>query len=785
MRIPRSTYRLQITADDTLQDAAGKVAYLQRLGADWVYLSPLLQATSGSGHGYDVVDHAAVDRERGGEAGLQAVAEAAHARGLGVLVDIVPNHVGVSAPTESVWWWDLLGKGRDSVHAEAFDVDWAFGNGRIRIPVLGDDDLSALEIVQVDGEHRLGYYDNTYPLAAGSWTSGDDARAVHDRQHYELVNWRREGYDLNYRRFFAVSTLAAVRVELPRVFADSHVEIRRWIEQGWVDGLRVDHPDGLADPGRYLEDLAELTGGRYVLVEKILENGEELLPSWQTAGTTGYDTLAVTDRVLVDPAGERVLDELDARLRGAPADWHALVHDAKRAVADGILRSEVLRLARLVPEIDRADDAIAELLACFPVYRSYLPEGADHVRQAVDAAVAARPDLAEVIELVASRLEQVGSEVSVRFQQTSGMVMAKGVEDCSFYRWTRLTSLTEVGAEPNEFAVDVATAHARFARRQESFPAAMTTLSTHDTKRAEDVRARITVLSESADDWADFVTRALQWVPLADGSIANLLLQAAVGAWPIERERLHAYAEKAAREAQTATDWLAVDEKFEQQMHAFVDALYDHPELAPAVEALATRLTGPGRSNSLAAKLIQLAGTGVPDVYQGTEIWDNSLVDPDNRRPVDHAAIGDLLQRIDNGWRPAVDSSGAAKLLVTSRALRARRDLADLFTRYTPVAVYGPAANHVMAFDRGGAIAVVTRLPVGLAASGGWQGTTVSVPDGDWVDLISGSAVTEAGGGLAVQTVLAAFPVALLVPADRAATVIGDHAPRTEENTDV
>lgn len=284
MRIPRSTYRLQITADDTLQDAAGKVAYLQRLGADWVYLSPLLQATSGSGHGYDVVDHAAVDRERGGEAGLQAVAEAAHARGLGVLVDIVPNHVGVSAPTESVWWWDLLGKGRDSVHAEAFDVDWAFGNGRIRIPVLGDDDLSALEIVQVDGEHRLGYYDNTYPLAAGSWTSGDDARAVHDRQHYELVNWRREGYDLNYRRFFAVSTLAAVRVELPRVFADSHVEIRRWIEQGWVDGLRVDHPDGLADPGRYLEDLAELTGGRYVLVEKILENGEELLPSWQTAG---------------------------------------------------------------------------------------------------------------------------------------------------------------------------------------------------------------------------------------------------------------------------------------------------------------------------------------------------------------------------------------------------------------------------------------------------------------------------------------------------------------------
>ncbi|MGI8417153.1 MAG: malto-oligosyltrehalose synthase, partial [Nakamurella sp.] len=621
MKTPQSTYRLQVNTRRTLDDVARAVGYLGRLGVDWVYLSPLLRSTAGSDHGYDVVDHCTTDPARGGRDGLQKVDEAAHLGGLGVLVDIVPNHVGVQQPAQSVWWWDVLRRGRESPHATAFDVDWDFGDGRIRIPILGDgeDELAALTVR--DGQ--LWYYDHHFPIADGTiGTPGDSiatmadnsARQVHDRQHYELVRWRREDAELNYRRFFAVSTLAGIRVEDPRVFADSHAEIKTWVERGWVDGIRVDHPDGLADPAGYLDALAELTGRRYVLVEKILERGEELPTSWKCAGTTGYEALALLDRLLVDPAGEAALDALDTSLRGALAVWPDMVHDAKRAVADGILRSEVLRLARLAPEIDRADDAIAELLTCFPVYRSYLPIGDEHLAEALDEAVRRRPDLAEVLVHLAGRLRRAGSEISVRFQQTSGMVMAKGVEDCAFYRWSRLASLTEVGGDPAEFAVSPNDFHARQAHRLATWPAALTSQSTHDTKRGEDVRARISVLSETPDEWADCVTRWLGYAPLPDGPLANLLLQTAFGSWPIDRERLHGYAEKAAREAQVSTSWSAPDTEFERSMHALVDAMYDHPQLHSELTALADRLTPAGWSNSLSAKLIAITSPGVPDV---------------------------------------------------------------------------------------------------------------------------------------------------------------------------
>ncbi len=757
MRIPRSTYRLQITPTRTLRSATPDLTYLRDLGADWIYLSPLLRSTTGSDHGYDVTDHATTDPARGGRAGLAEVADTAHGSGMGVLVDIVPNHVGVSIPVESLWWWDLLTHGRDSGHAEAFDVDWALGNGRVQVPVLGDgaDQLDALRVA--GGELR--YYEQRFPIAPG--TGSGSPQEVHDRQHYELVNWRRADANLNYRRFFAVSTLAAIRVEIPSVFDDSHTEIRHWIDSGWVDGLRVDHPDGLADPGGYLEALDELTGGRYTLVEKILEPGESLPAHWKTAGTTGYDALAVLDRLFVDPAGQAALDALDTRWRGSAVDWIEMTHGTKRAVADGILHSEVLRLARLTPEIEHADDAIAELLSCFDVYRSYLPLGAQYLDHALVRATALRPDLAGSLAMVGERLRDIGSEVSVRFQQTSGMVMAKGVEDTAFYRWTRLTSLTEVGADPSVFAVSPATFHAVQQERQVSYPASMTALSTHDTKRGEDVRARISVLSEQPEEWAAVLDRLTKSAPLADGPLANLLWQAVIGAWPIERHRLHGYAEKASREAGVSTNWIDPDPVFEAQLHALVDAVYDSPAVHTEVLAIVGRLSGPGWSNSLSAKLIQLTAPGVPDVYQGSELWETSLVDPDNRRPVDFDLRRDLLARIDDGWQPPVDESGAAKMLVTSRALRLRRDAPESFTGYAALAATGTGADHLVAFDRGGAVTVATRLPVGLAAAGGWRDTRLELPPGRWRDLLTGRPAVPG-----VAELLSVYPVALLVSAE-------------------
>ena len=451
MRAPVSTYRLQITEDFDLLEAARRLQYLHELGVDWVYLSPLLASESGSDHGYDVADHSAVDPSRGRGSGLVALANEARRLGMGVLVDIVPNHVGVARPWENEWWWHVLTHGQESPYAAAFDIDWEAAEGRLRIPVVGDDDLAE------DGRIRnlrvlageLHYHDQRFPLAPGSADRGpeEDANDVLARQHYDLVSWRDADRDLNYRRFFAVNTLVAIRVEEQEWFDRSHEQIRSWFADGLVDGLRVDHPDGLRDPGKYLDDLAELTGHAYVLVEKILEPGEELPRSWATAGTTGYDALAFVDRVLTDPAGRAALDALEARLRGAPVDWEQMVHDAKRAVADGILGSETRRISReLVAGLSEADpddvppfeavvDAVAELLACFTVYRSYLPEGREHLEEAFARARRHRPDLAATLDAVAPVLGDGASPAAQRFQQTSGMVMAKGVEDCTFYRY--------------------------------------------------------------------------------------------------------------------------------------------------------------------------------------------------------------------------------------------------------------------------------------------------------------------------------------------------------------
>ena len=771
MKVPITTYRLQITAGFDLDAAAGVLDYLGDLGADWLYLSPLLKAEDGSDHGYDVVDHSQVDPARGGAEALARLAVASRAAGHGILVDIVPNHMGVQTPALNAWWWDLLEHGQASRYAEAFDVDWEFGGGRIRLPVLGaDDDVNRLELV--DGE--LGYFDHRFPLAPGTADDGADAATVHSRQHYELVHWRRADSELNYRRFFGVDSLAGIRVEVPWVFAESHEEIIRWLREGLVHGLRVDHPDGLADPGGYLDQLRTATDGAYVLVEKILEGHEQLPTSWPTAGTTGYDALADFDRVLVDPAGEAPLDALEAALR-SDADlpdlaWAELVYQRKRAIADGILRSEVLRLARLVGAENEAqaepgaDDAIAELLAWFPAYRSYLPVGLEQLQTAARLAGQRRPDLASLIGRLLPVLADPAHPAAVRFQQTSGMVMAKGVEDTAYYRYSRLTSLNEVGADPDEFAIDTAEFHRRQQLRQAAFPTSMTTLSTHDTKRGEDVRTRISVLAELPAEWERTLAGLRAAAPLGDAPFENLLWQAIVGAWPASQDRLGAYALKAAREAGTSTTWTEPNTEFEAAMAGLVRSSADDPAVSALLGAFVARVQQAGWCNSLAAKLLQLTAPGVPDVYQGSELWEMSLVDPDNRRPVDYAVRREILARLDAGWLPPIDETGAVKLLVTSRALRLRRDQPERFVRYAPVEVLGAAAGHALAFDRGGAVSVATRLPVGLEASGGWRDTAIVLPGHPVVDLLTGERFE--GGLLPLADLLRRYPVALLVPAD-------------------
>ena len=771
---PTSTYRLQVTADFDLRAAAELLPYLDDLGVGWVYLSPLLEAHPGSEHGYDVVNPGRVDPARGGPEALELLSAEARRRGMGVVVDVVPNHVGIESPATNGWWWDLLQHGRGSRYASFFDVDWEAGDGRILVPVLGEDDLapggSIDNLHLADG--MLGYHDHRFPVAPGTAQDTDDPHVVHERQHYRLVSWRRADHDLNYRRFFSVNTLAGVRVEDRDVFEATHAEIGRWFREGLVDGLRIDHPDGLRHPAAYLDDLAGLTGGAWVVVEKILEPGEELPARWATAGTTGYDVLALVDRVLVDPAGADGLGALDERLRGGVPPWPDLVRDNTREVARTTLNAEVRRIAReVVRELDEEPDehdrerieaVLVELLAAFPVYRSYLPDGRSHLQEAVDAVRRDRPDLAGTLDVVLPLLGDRLRAPSLRFQQTSGMVMAKGVEDRSFYRWSRLTSLNEVGADPDEFALDPGAFHEAMVRRQERFPAAMTTLSTHDTKRSEDVRARLVVLAEDPAWWAGTVDGLLAAAPAPDAGFANLLWQAAVGAWPISRERLHAYAEKAMREAGDRTTWTAPDQAYESAVHGFVDAAYDDPTVAGLLQDAAERLAAPGWSNALGAKLLSLTVPGVPDVYQGTELWDLSLVDPDNRRPVDYGLRSVLAARAEPPHRPVeIDDDGRAKLHVVRTVLRLRRERPDLFTGYEPVAVSGSAADHALAFDRGGVVTVVTRLPLGLAARGGWDETRLELPGGPWRD-----ALLDRPADPRLGTLLDRLPVALLVRED-------------------
>jgi (1->4)-alpha-D-glucan 1-alpha-D-glucosylmutase len=748
--IPSSTYRLQLNRRFTLDDAARVIGYLAELGVGAVYLSPILQSTVGSDHGYDTTDVSHVDHDRGGEAGLERLLTSARMAGLGVIIDIVPNHLGIEHPIENPAWWDVLRLGQESEYASWFDIDWS--RGRIVVPVLGDNPQLAV----VDGELR--YFEHRFPLAPGTWTEGDGVTAVHDRQHYELVHYSLGNTELNYRRFFAITTLAGVRVEDPAVFADTHALVRGWCEAG-VTGLRIDHPDGLRDPLGYLQRLRSFASGQWITVEKILESGEELPKTWPVAGTTGYDAMREVNGVFIDHDQEAAFTILYQRLTGDRGTIADHIESGKRLVLNTLLPAEVRRMAALAPDVPDAGPALAELAIAFDVYRSYLPEGVADLDHALATAARRRPELAAALDQLSPRLHDHGDDLGLRMQQLSSAAMAKGVEDTAYYRYSRFIALNEVGGDPDQFGIPLAAFHVLQATRQSGQPASMTGLSTHDTKRGEDFRARLAVLSEIPENWAEFAELFLSVTSIPNSLFGYFLAQTLVGAGRIEAARMHAYAEKAMREASNGTTWTSPDTSYETAVHQAVDAAYQDPRLRAAWDKIDQLITGPGWRNSLGQKLVQLTMPGVPDVYQGTELWEDSLVDPDNRRPVDFAGRVQLLQSL-RGDPPKIDETGAAKLWITRQALRLRRRHPEWFNSYQPVLARGATHDHLIGFDRGGAITFATRLPIGLTAAGGWRDTTVEIA-GDYVDVLTGKRWSQT---VPLEDLLGSYPVALLAP---------------------
>ncbi|GAA1388674.1 malto-oligosyltrehalose synthase [Luteococcus peritonei] len=751
---PTSTYRLQITPDFRLQDAAAVVDYLAELGVGAVYLSPVLASTEGSGHGYDVTDPTIVDPQRGGEQGWQELVAAAREAGLEVVVDIVPNHLGVQNAWQNPTWWSVLAEGQDSAHAAWFDIDWSAD--RIVLPVLGEEsDLDRLELSPDASE--LSFYEHRFPVAAGTARPGDDPREVHDRQHYRLVPGSQGNDLLTHRRFFTVATLAGVRQEDPEVFAASHERVLRMVREDGLAGLRVDHPDGLSDPRGYFEQLSAQAPGAWLVAEKILEHGEPL-PDWRIDGTSGYDAMTEVNQVFVDPAAEGFFTEDYRRRTGDQLTVEQHMLQGKLMVASTQFGAETRRLLELLDldgiERDRAARALLEVAARLEVYRTYLPE---ENQALVDALQRTRREVAElddVLDVLQPQLLDASREAARRFQQFTGAVMAKGVEDTAWYRANRFVALNEVGGNPASFGTSPEVFHEAMARREAELSRSMTALSTHDTKRGEGVRARLAALAELPEQWSRFADTFAERTSIAEPTFAHLLAQTLAGMGAVPPQRLHDYATKAMREAGLATGWTSPDEAFEASVHAAIEAAYDDEVLRQAWQQIQQLLTAPGHSNDVSAKLVQLAMPGVPDVYQGTEVWEDSLVDPDNRRPVDYQALRALL---DAEPHEAVDP--AFKQTVVRTALRLRRDRPELFTGYRALRAQGEAAEHLLAFERDGLVALATRLPVGLQRRGGWGETTLELP-GSWTDQIGGATVD---GQVPVGQLLDWRPVALLV----------------------
>jgi malto-oligosyltrehalose synthase len=862
MSIPRATMRLQFNKQFTFGQATELVPYFAALGVSHLYASPIMAARPGSMHGYDTIDPARLNPELGDEEDFRKLVHTLRAREMGLIVDIVPNHMAVGS--DNKWWMDVLTHGRHSSYAKFFDIDWDVPDlsrrGKVLLPVLGrpyGEALTAGEIlVSASGpEPTVRYFDKCFPLSpetsiavqsepAAFDASSQDGRArLHqllEKQHYRLAWWRCANDEINWRRFFDINELAALRVEDDEVFDAVHGRILEFYAQGLIDGLRIDHVDGLAQPGAYCRKLRArlgalegmrtdgcLPGPAYLVVEKILARDERLAASWQTDGTTGYDFMDEVSLLQHAHAAEAPLTAFWAGIAGTRACFAEEEELARRQILDRSFSSQRESVVDALYQIAQADlttrdfsheairRCLTELLAHFPVYRIYAspdeasPADTRFFRQAMeDAHVTRLPGDRLVLEAVGqwligrfepSHARERQATAMTRFQQLSAPLCAKAVEDTAFYRYGRLISRNDVGFDAGCFACSVDQFHERMQRRRNEFPHAMLATATHDHKRGEDVRARLAVLSEIADEWQ---TKVGRWLELsralcAQSSVGRMpsnadlviLFETIVGAWPMTLaiddraslaafgKRIAAWLQKALREAKVHTDWAAPNEAYEHAAARFVGELFDQPsDLTQEIADFSQRLMIPGVANSLAQLLIKLTAPGVPDIYQGGEFWDLSLVDPDNRAPVDFAsrkqALGaGSLDALAADWR-----DGRLKQYIVGKVLAARQREPNLFADgdYVPLEITGPRSEHVGAFARvrSGAtsISVFSRFPARLfrgaqltMSASEWRGTYLIAPEslgGSYSDQFTGEEVAM-NGEIEIARLLARLPIAL------------------------
>jgi (1->4)-alpha-D-glucan 1-alpha-D-glucosylmutase len=861
MSSPRATMRLQFHGGFTFDDAVAIVPYLEKLGLSHVYSSPILKARPGSQHGYDVVDPHEVNPELGGEEAYRRLVTSLRAAGLGIIVDIVPNHMAVVG-AHNRWWFDVLKHGRQSRYAHYFDIDWAPNDqnlcDKVLVPILGrplaealtkgEIELVAHDCAQIDERIHVKYFDHILPLSVKSVedvmergldafspdaTDGRDRLAVLlEGQHYHLASWRVANDEVNWRRFFDINELAALRVENEDVFEAVHKKSFSLFGEGLIDGFRVDHVDGLTDPAGYcrrlrarLVELARRQPGAdcaapYVVVEKILGRDEALPAEWQCDGTTGYDFMDQVAAVLHDPAGELPLARQWQQTSGRGAKFSAEEEMARREILD---RSFSAQLEGLVSALHRflcdghaLDDvsrpslrrATIELLVSIRIYRTYDSDEASRARLLEAVARAQRTCLRMDRDVVAKIGKWLGANICDappgqmdairRFRQLSAPLAAKAVEDTAFYRYGALLSRIDVGFDPGRFAIDVANFHRASTRRGKMHPSSLLATATHDHKRGEDVRARLAVLSEIAQEWTP---KLLGWIgqssefPSADtvspGDIA-ILFQTIVGAWPPElmvedREACLAYAErlsqwqrKALREAKLATDWADPNERYETAARDLLNAVFAQSTLLTEIAAFAHRISAPGAVNGLVQTVIKATSPGVPDFYQGTEFWDLSLVDPDNRRPVDFDVRSTALSNPEGPKALARTwYDGRIKQAVIARSLAARRAHARLFAsgEYIPLVPRGPAADHVVAYarraERQMAVIAGVRHPAGLLETPAtitipaqiWAGTSLELPLGasvaDAFNVLTGNILDD--GPIELHRLFDGLPIAFVI----------------------
>jgi (1->4)-alpha-D-glucan 1-alpha-D-glucosylmutase len=906
-RIPLATYRIQLTKDFTLRQALASIDYWSALGVTDLYMSPFLAARPGSTHGYDVIDPGRINPEVGDEADLAALHAAIVRRGMGVVMDVVPNHMCVNT-NDNAWWNDVLENGPSSPHAKFFDIDWRPPKhelaNKVLLPVLGDQYGKILESGElVVREERGGffvtYYDHRYPVGPGTYpmilvnvlarlTEGGEVPAglrdelesiitqarrlpgagetdperVRERQRekeiikarlfawlgsapiarraldetlrelnghkgqprsfdrleellaaqaYRLSFWRVAAEQINYRRFFEINDLAAIRIEEPEVLEAVHGKSFDLLRSGVINGLRIDHVDGLREPRRYLAELEERTGGAYVVVEKILSGDERLPRIWATQGTTGYEFLNILNGVFVARSGERALRSFYNGLRTVPGSFDEIVYESKRLILLTSMASELSVLARRLARISEQhrwsrdftigtlQQALADTIACFPVYRTYVgaedtsvsPQDTAHVRSAIACAQRRNPAITGSVFAFLSDVllmrdpdgiddadRAARRDFILRFQQITGPVMAKGLEDTAFYRYFPLLSLNEVGGAPDRFGTTLDEFHRAMEERARERPGALSATSTHDTKRGEDARARLNVLSEVPDEWA---TAVESWRGVADRMKTRLdgqhapdaddeyyIYQTLIGAWPFEGdeateaafvERAAAAVEKALREGKRNTTWINPNTEYEAAARTFVARALDrNGPLYPELKSFVTRIAPAGMLNGLGQLVLKVTAPGVPDFFQGSEFWDLSLVDPDNRRPIDFERRRRLLGEIGERARlhPANlvaelardPRDGRLKLLITHLLLAARRSEGELFTHgaYQGLEVEGERREQVVGFLRR------------------WQGKVAVVAVGRYFARLAGDGVVAAARAFAKTSLLlpSELPIARL-----------------------